>query len=874
MDPAASQIEELRCQAVVCHERGDVSEAHCLIGRALDPSFNPCAAAEDRARALNTLGCFAFAEGRFAAAEAAFAEAIAVMPAAPACDPDARARGWRNVGIAQSAQGHSQEAIASLNHALVEPASASERQSAWFSLANAYEATGHFVQAAEIYDRLRSETEGALQAQVLGSLAILCERIGELPKAREAYRDAIEAAEAVTGERDTLAFVLTNAATFFMDVDALDEAERLLRRARAWMRRHRSARFDIHYMNARAELALAHHRTDRALRTYRRLARLAAGTHGPASSVVLTVRRSIAELLWASDRQAAVKELQAALGDCDADAADPEPVVSRAALAMMALDTGDAETAVTLARASLVAETRLGVPELRWRVLLLLARLCARAERHAGAILLGKLAVNGILQLSAGSAAAGGSRSAFLDHRRPAFRTLIEWLARAARLPEAERVHQACRAEELSDLVRGDTRFEDPRQPIPLTEWEQSLADAIETIGRAWRDAPLSYRAGDGAEGAPDYTGSLETWLDDVNREPPIPVGPSLYPEPLDEPAAPDEATLRYIQREGGVLLSVRTAHTTLQIDVAASRGELNELCFSFRNAITDRSAEVVSLGARLYELLIAPAIRVLDSVQLLRIMADGALRYLSFAAMHDGDRFLLERWTIAYVSAAPVRTRPRRSRETWRVGAFGITDLDHAGRELDAIGAVAPARLTLGDGFTRNALAASLSSGISVLHIASHFLFDPARAGRSGLVIGGGDTMMLDEFRAPELDLSAIELLVLSACDTGVAAFDGYGFDSLAGLFQLRGAQTVVATLWPVADADAAALASTFYRLAFAKPDIPLAEALREAQLRLLVGAGPLPGLRARGGFGLAGGGRPRHPYHWAAHVLFGETG
>jgi CHAT domain-containing protein len=104
-------------------------------------------------------------------------------------------------------------------------------------------------------------------------------------------------------------------------------------------------------------------------------------------------------------------------------------------------------------------------------------------------------------------------------------------------------------------------------------------------------------------------------------------------------------------------------------------------------------------------------------------------------------------------------------------------------------------------------------------------------------------------------LDLHTTDLVVLSACETGLGDVKaGEGVFGLRRAFQLAGARTIISTLWPVEDQDAADLASGLLAAGY-----PLTiESVRAATLRQLW---------ARRSAGLSD-----HPYYWAGFIVSGD--
>ncbi len=170
-----------------------------------------------------------------------------------------------------------------------------------------------------------------------------------------------------------------------------------------------------------------------------------------------------------------------------------------------------------------------------------------------------------------------------------------------------------------------------------------------------------------------------------------------------------------------------------------------------------------------------------------------------------------------------------------------------------------------------------------------------------SGLVLSGanrgdGETGLLTALEVSNLDLSGVELAVLSACETAMGKVQaGEGTLGLQRAFQIAGARATVTSLWSVSDAATALLMEEFYSRLWGKEKLTPAEALRQAQLFVLKSPGTvaeyqgrllksLPAaergrLRGAGKDALplppAGKEGPRSPIAWwAAFVLSGDGG
>ena len=274
--------------------------------------------------------------------------------------------------------------------------------------------------------------------------------------------------------------------------------------------------------------------------------------------------------------------------------------------------------------------------------------------------------------------------------------------------------------------------------------------------------------------------------------------------------------------------------------------------------------AETRQRDARqLYQWLMAPAAKRMDTKRTLVIESDDVLAGIPWRALEDEQgRFLGERFAlVAGRGLASYSERAKRDLAiTAKQSLLVMADpalprtlrgsfpaLPHAMAEAEAVRRLfQPAMMMVQEAATAAALREYRSRG-EVFHFAGH-------GTPQGLLLAapGGRAELLRAESITGEDWSHCRLVVLSACSSGTG--ERYGFvnpESLVRSFLHAGAGRVLATSWHADSASAADLAQTFYAetLGGAEP----AEALRRATRKLRQNAATA------------------HPYYWAGYQLFG---
>jgi CHAT domain-containing protein len=331
----------------------------------------------------------------------------------------------------------------------------------------------------------------------------------------------------------------------------------------------------------------------------------------------------------------------------------------------------------------------------------------------------------------------------------------------------------------------------------------------------------------------------------------------------LDRPP-PRTAILYPILLPDRLALLLNTTDGIQQTVVPVPRETLAQTVREFRHFLEKRTTrEYLPPAQQLYGWLIEPlgpelAAREIDT---LVIVPDGPLRTIPLAALHDGQRFLIERYAIATtpgLTLTDLRPLPRQRIQPLLSGLTesvqGFPALEYVRQELAAIHASHGGKILEDQDFLLTSIQRELrETPYSIVHIASHGQF--ASDLRDTFLLTYDDRMNLDRLESfmslSQYRAQPVELLTLSACQT--AAGDDRAALGLAGVAVKAGARSALATLWFINDQASAQLVAEFYQQ-LRKPDLSKAQALRQAQLTLTADR------------------RYQHPGYWAPFLLIGN--
>ena len=514
-------------------------------------------------------------------------------------------------------------------------------------------------------------------------------------------------------------------------------------------------------------------------------------------------------------------------------------------------------------------------------------------------------------------------QQSFTDTVAGTYRKLAALLLQQNRVLEAQRVLDLLKVQELDDYldtVRGNAQtasgveYWRPEQEI-LDRYQTLQGDAI-ALGQELAQLNAKKTAGEitseeeeRRQAIASLEGELATQFNDFIDSPEIgallgQLASRTRTQTVDlaelsalrnQLADLNAALLYPLILEDRIELVITTANSEpLRRTVkGVGREQINRAIAEFRQVLEDPTVDAEAVAQQLYRWLLEPleADLAAAGVDTILYSPDGALRYVPLGALHDGEQWLTQRFRVNTITARSLQeltaqpsAEPRilagafADAETeYPVGDLSFQGLPGAGKEVALLQeTLSETTALIDEGFGLQQVVPEIGR-FNILHFATHAAFVPGDPSESFILFGNGDTPTLRDVGS--WSLSNIDLVVLSACETGLGGFDNSG-EQILGLgyqFQSRGAKAVVASLWQVSDGGTQALMDAFYTAlgnGYSK-----AEALQRAQQALIADDFSVVGGQ-RGNIELIStetgepitSGNLNHPYYWAPFILIGN--
>jgi len=476
-----------------------------------------------------------------------------------------------------------------------------------------------------------------------------------------------------------------------------------------------------------------------------------------------------------------------------------------------------------------------------------------------------------VVETYAGSLSAGGSRAELLGQIGSSFYSdLVTLLIKMGEDHEAFEFSERARARTFLDsLANGRIDFREGAT-LDLLERERTLCAEITALDSNLRtqisqphdeqDVQVIDRLQEQLEEKRNEYSLLLNQIQATNPEYASLAMVSTLPLTQTQQSLDDQTTLvEYLVTSEETVAFVLTHDSFNAITISVGSQQLTDEVTTFRDFASPEQPHPESL-IQLYGWLIAP-IRPYLNTPVVGIVPHGVLHYLPFAALTDGEHYLVDDFTLfslpnasvlPFIQEHAVQTSNSSLAAFAQPDAEGRPHLAYAEQEVETIATLWETQAVAGSDATETAVREQVP-GAEIVHIAAHGEFNPYNPLFSAVLLGGDEQNdgRLEVHEVYGLDLTQASLVVLSGCQTDMGHLtDG---DELIGLnraFLFAGTPTVVGSLWQVDDASTSFLMERFY--VHLRDGMSKAEALRQAQLDTRE--------------------RYPHPYYWAGFVLTGD--
>ncbi|MBD2319762.1 CHAT domain-containing protein [Phormidium tenue] len=487
------------------------------------------------------------------------------------------------------------------------------------------------------------------------------------------------------------------------------------------------------------------------------------------------------------------------------------------------------------------------------------------------------------------------------------YRNLADLLLKQDRILEAQQVLDLLKVEELNEYLRTPTRSSQTEQGTELRNQEKTfIALALELDELQKRKLANNITAAEQerlnklVKSEQEQQNQFIAFLDSdpvqtlveelrlKERQQNVDITNNFQNLRTDILAQHPNAVLLYpLILEDRLELILITAKTTpIRRTINIKREKLNQEITDFLAGLRDSGSEDVKKPAQqMYTWLIKPFETELAELKIDTIIyaPDGQLRYIPLAALYDGKQWLIEKYRVNNITAASLTkfNKPPIATPKIFAGAFGnvnkqgFSGLPATLTEVKKIADRFPNTTTLVETAFTKELTTTNSNSYTILHLATHGQLSTGDPKDSFIIFGDGEKATIKDIRT--WALTNVDLVVLSACQSGLGAKLGSGVEILGLGYQMQaaGARVAIASLWKVDDAGTQALMEAFYG-ELKKGDVSIVEALRRAQIAMINSDKKGTDSSDRAGVRIVGtvptSSTLSHPYYWSAFFAIGN--
>ena len=310
------------------------------------------------------------------------------------------------------------------------------------------------------------------------------------------------------------------------------------------------------------------------------------------------------------------------------------------------------------------------------------------------------------------------------------------------------------------------------------------------------------------------------------------------------------------------ILLSVSSGLKRFTVPI--NRNDMINKIQLFRRKLENQTTqEYLPHAQQLYQWLIDPLQTSLSKhkIDTLVMVPDEFFRTIPLAALHDGEKFLIENYAIASAPGLSIADNKAITVDNEKILAMGVSDavqgfsgLQNVKTELADIKKILGGKVLLNNSFSLKSMKKALQqTPYHYVHFSSHGAF--TNKDQENFILTFDSKLNMDRLRQlvglNKFRKKPVELLVFSASQT--TAGDDLATLGMTGIAIKTDARSAVATLWLVNDKAVSLWMKRFYSQ-LKKGEVTKAQAIKNVQVHLIKKTSY------------------KHPFFWSPFLLVGD--